>query len=95
MTPAPPSRRAFGIVAVVETVSLAALLINLATARSSGLAGIVGPIHGSAYLIAIALSFSGPFSSRARLLTFIPGIGALLAHRLSMDSPEDRPSEQP
>ena len=86
MTAARSSRRALGAVAVVEAVTLLVLVVNLATVQLAGLAAVVGPIHGSAYLIGIALAFSGPFPARARMLCFIPGIGALLAARQPVDT---------
>lgn len=80
-----PSRRVFRVVAAVEAITLLILLVNLVTVHISGVAAAVGPVHGSAYLIAIALALSGPFSRRARTLTFVPGIGALLAARQPFD----------
>lgn len=75
--------------AAVEAFTLLVLLVNVAAVHLPGLAAGVGPVHGSAYLIAIALALSGPFSRRSRMLTFIPGIGALLAVR---QPPDDRES---
>ena len=69
------------VAAVVEGVSLAALLINLAAGDNQGIAAAVGPLHGTAYLISIALTWAGGYPRRARLLALIPGIGGLLATR--------------
>jgi Domain of unknown function (DUF3817) len=75
------SARPFRTVAVVEALTLVVLLVNLATVHLDGLAAAVGPVHGSAYLVAIAMAWSARLPGRARLLTLVPGVGALLAVR--------------
>ena len=75
------SLRTFRIVAVVEALTLVVLLVNLVTVHLDGLAAAIGPVHGSAYLIGIALAWSARLPARARLLTLVPGVGALLAVR--------------
>lgn len=64
-----------------ETVSLLALLVNLATAHVAALASLLGPVHGCAYLATIAAAALLPVPRRARTLTLVPGIGGLLALR--------------
>lgn len=82
----PPVDRSSGIsprwlqlVAVLETVTLVALVVNLATANDPGLAAGVGPVHGTLYLLAIALTFLQHASRRARALSLLPAVGAPLA----------------
>jgi hypothetical protein len=64
---------------VVETGSLAVLLVNLATVHVPGIASAVGPLHGFAYLASIATAFLLPLGTRARMLTLVPAVGGLLA----------------
>jgi len=80
------SLRGFRVVAVLEALTLVVLLVNLATVRLDGLAAVVGPVHGSAYLIGIALAWSARLPARARLLTLVPGVGAPLAVRSTVAS---------
>ena len=77
------SLRTLRAVGAIEALTLVMLVVNLATVHLDGLAAAVGPVHGSAYLIGIALAWSARLSTRARLLTLIPGVGALLAVRSS------------
>ena len=46
------SRRVFGVVAAVEALTLLVLVLNLVTVHLPGVAAALGPVHGSAYLIA-------------------------------------------
>lgn len=66
-------------VAVLETISLLVLVLNLVTANDRGLAAALGPVHGTLYLLAITLTFVQHASTRARALAFIPAVGAPLA----------------
>jgi hypothetical protein len=75
----PGRRTALISAAVIEAVSLLGLLINLGTAHRPGIAAALGPIHGTAYLITIALAWTEGFPRRTRLLTLIPGVGGILA----------------
>ncbi|MEO3749938.1 hypothetical protein [Streptomyces sp. B6B3] len=68
--------RALRLAAVVEAGSLVVLLANLATVHVPAVASLVGPVHGMAYLVAIATAPPG-----ARWRAVIPGIGGLLAAR--------------
>ncbi|WP_059009969.1 DUF3817 domain-containing protein [Streptomyces specialis] len=68
--------------AVVEAVSLAVLLGNLLTVHHATVASVAGPVHGSAYLVAIAAAFTGEDMPRAaRPRVFVPGVGGLWALR--------------
>jgi hypothetical protein len=79
LTPAPRGPgRALLVAAVVEAISLLILFGNLATAHHPALAAAVGPIHGTAYLVVILLTWTRGHSRRARLLAMVPGIGGLL-----------------
>lgn len=70
------------ISATVELVSLLALLINMTTANAPGIAAMIGPIHGCAWLFSIyAASQDSRGSTRNTLMAAIPGIGGMLALR--------------
>jgi hypothetical protein len=87
------SRRALRIAAVVEPLTLLVLVVNLATVHADGVASALGPLHGTAYLVAIASTWAGAFPRRARLLALIPGFGALLAARVPTPTgPGPRPA---
>jgi len=64
-----------------ETVSLAVLLVNLATVHLPAVASAVGPLHGTFYLACIATTLLQPMPAAARRLAAVPGIGGLLALR--------------
>ncbi len=81
--------RCFRAAAVAEALTLAVLLLNRLTVGADPVAGLVGPVHGSAYLAVIALAWLGGLPRRARLLAVIPGIGGLLADRAATTA--DRP----
>ena len=73
---------ALRLTVVVESLTIAVLLLNLATAHVDWVASIVGPLHGTAYLAVIALVLSIPGSSRrARWLAVVPVAGGWLALR--------------
>ena len=67
--------------AVVEASSLLLLVANLLTVHVAGVASLVGPLHGSAYLVVIATTFLATGARPARLKALIPGVGGLLAVR--------------
>ena len=73
--------RALRAAAAVEALSLLVLVLNLVTGHVPALASAVGPIHGCAYLIAIALTWSMTRTPAIRALSIIPGFGALLVPR--------------
>jgi hypothetical protein len=73
--------RALRVAAIVEVVTLAVLLLNLATVHLAGLAALLGPVHGSAYLVVVGATFLGTHPPRARLLSLLPGVGGLFVVR--------------
>ncbi|WP_258349408.1 DUF3817 domain-containing protein [Saccharopolyspora gregorii] len=73
--------------AIVEAASLLVLLVNLATVHWEPVASATGPIHGCAYLLAIAATWAGPAPTRARLVALIPAVGGLLALRETRRTP--------
>ncbi len=79
--------RLLRIAAVVEFVSLLALLINLATVHWEPVASLLGPTHGCAYLAVIGATWQMTKSRKLRLFAFVPGIGGLLASERSRASP--------
>lgn len=70
--------RPLKIAAAAEVLTLALLLLNLATIHAPGVSSLVGPLHGTAYLITIAMALT-TIPTRARWLSVIPGVGGLLA----------------
>ncbi|MER7191296.1 DUF3817 domain-containing protein [Streptomyces flaveolus] len=75
--------RTLRIAAAVEAASLIVLLVNLLTVHAKPVTSLCGPLHGMAYLVAIAMTWTAPGSatSRARPLSLVPGAGAMLALR--------------
>lgn len=74
------------IAATVELVSLVVLLLNLATVHLPALASLLGPVHGCAYLVAIALTVNrAGWRSRAAALCLVPAVGGWLAVRALRD----------
>jgi hypothetical protein len=65
------------VAARVEFLSLLLLLANLATVHADAIASLFGPLHGTAYLVTIALTWR----TAARWIAVIPGVGGLLAVR--------------
>jgi hypothetical protein len=75
--------RLLRIAAGTEAVTLLVLLLNLATVHAPGVAGVVGPVHGAAYLTAIfAVLLHDGAPGAARWWAAIPGVGGLVAVRL-------------
>ncbi|MEU9994131.1 hypothetical protein ACGFYP_29240 [Streptomyces sp. NPDC048370] len=75
--------RTLRIAAGVEAASLVALLVNLLTTHTPAVSTLVGPLHGTAYLVTIAAAWPAPGAAAtgARWLSVIPGVGGLLALR--------------
>ncbi|AGL20631.1 hypothetical protein [Actinoplanes sp. N902-109] len=67
--------------AAIELGSLLVLLLNLATVHWQTVAGLVGPLHGCAYLVVIGATVHASRDLRTRLTALVPGIGGLLATR--------------
>ena len=71
---------ALAVLSVCELASLAALLVNLATAHWRPLTSALGPTHGALYLAVAAIAvFTPGLRLRTRLLTLIPVAGGVLA----------------
>jgi hypothetical protein len=78
----PPAGGGLLAVAVVEALTLATMLLNVATVHAGPVGAVLGPLHGAAYLASIALVLTAPHAPRAaRLRVLIPGVGGLLAAR--------------
>ncbi|MCX4696165.1 hypothetical protein [Streptomyces sp. NBC_01408] len=78
------SMKVLRIAAGIEAASLLALMANLLTIHAASVSSLGGPAHGAAYLISIAVTFSltaADASTGARALSFVPGIGGMLALR--------------
>ncbi|MEV0750441.1 hypothetical protein OG778_02415 [Streptomyces sp. NBC_00184] len=77
------SVRSLRAAAAVEALSLLVLLANVFTAHAGPVTSLCGPLHGTAYLAAIAMTWVAPAaaSSGARWLALIPGLGAMFALR--------------
>lgn len=71
------------IAAGAEAVSLVVLLANLFTVHTQAITSLIGPLHGTAYLVVIAATWltPAPASSGARWRAVIPGVGGMLALR--------------
>ncbi|WP_394813202.1 DUF3817 domain-containing protein [Streptomyces johnsoniae] len=72
--------RALRVAAGAEAVSLAVLLLNLATVHADAVSALAGPVHGTAYLAVIATARPVP---PARRWSLLPGVGGLLATRIA------------
>ncbi|MGN9811278.1 DUF3817 domain-containing protein [Micromonospora sp. BQ11] len=78
------------IAAAVEAGSLVVLLANRLTVHLPALTSAAGPVHGSAYLMVIALVLlAGGASRSARIAALVPGIGGYLALRRLRDAGTD------
>jgi hypothetical protein len=70
------------VLALLEPVTLAVLLLNLSTLRVPVVAQVVGPVHGACYLSIIVVTLLlERLPSRLRLLALVPGVGGLLVER--------------
>jgi hypothetical protein len=73
-----PLLRALELLSVLELVSVAVLLGNLATAHVDGVAGVLGPVHGALYLaVAVTALFGRGLLLRTRLLALVPALGGV------------------
>jgi hypothetical protein len=86
--------RPLRIAARAELVSLIILLGNLFTAHLKPISSLMGPTHGCAYLFTVIATWRLPQATpTAKTLSFLPGIGGLLALRqLPSPVPENPPS---
>lgn len=81
-TRSPSTRGPLRASATIEAVSLAVLLINIATANAAGIAALAGPVHGIAWLFGIIAVWRDPYRTTGiAVLSAIPGIGGMLALR--------------
>ena len=69
------------VVTVLETASLALLLLNVALIHAAGIRSGIGPVHGVLYLVTIVAVCALPNPARARWFSLIPAVGGLLAVR--------------
>lgn len=69
--------RALPVAAAAEAATLVVLVTNLATAHADAISSLFGPLHGTAYLVTIVLTWR----TAARWFAVIPGVGGLLALR--------------
>ncbi|MBG6092778.1 hypothetical protein [Actinomadura viridis] len=83
--------RTLRIAAAVEAVSLAILLVNLATVHAEVITSLGGPVHGTSYLAVIAAAWLAPAAPAARWRALVPGVGGLLVLRKTRPSPPDPP----
>lgn len=67
--------------ALVEIVSLAFLLVNLATVHWAPVASLLGPVHGCAYLFVLGATLRQTRDLRTRLLAAVPAVGGLIVLR--------------
>nr|WP_055568605.1 hypothetical protein [Streptomyces atriruber] len=75
--------RTLRIAAIVESASLALLFANLLTVHARPLSGLLGPLHGTAYLVVIAATWMLPSTASpgVRWRAVVPGVGGLLVLR--------------
>ncbi|WP_067831649.1 DUF3817 domain-containing protein [Actinomadura kijaniata] len=73
--------RALRVAAAVEALSLALLLVNLATVHTEVITSLGGPVHGTAYLATLAATWLVPATAGTRWRAAVPGVGGLLALR--------------
>jgi hypothetical protein len=76
--------RSLRIAAQVELISLIVMLANLVTAHLKPISSVMGPTHGFAYLFVVITTWRlSSATSTTKAVAVIPGIGGLLALRLS------------
>lgn len=74
--------RALRIASGVELLSLAVLLVNLVTVHAKPVTSLTGPVHGTAYLVVIAVTALLPgVDAGTRWRSAVPGVGGLLVLR--------------
>ncbi|MFI2486011.1 hypothetical protein ACH47X_03835 [Promicromonospora kroppenstedtii] len=73
-----PLLRTLEVLSVLELVSVAALLANLATVHVDGVASALGPAHGALYLaVAVTALLGQGLLLRTRLLALVPVFGGV------------------
>lgn len=91
------------VLAVLELLTLAVLLVNLATVHVRPVTQAIGPIHGAVYLGVVVIAIFAPGLRLVhRVLGCLPVVGGLLAlvavpvlERRGSRAPADRGSERP
>ncbi|MER7010290.1 DUF3817 domain-containing protein [Saccharopolyspora sp. NPDC000359] len=73
--------RALRITAGAELATLVILLVNLVTAHWPQISSLMGPTHGSAYLLVIVLTAQRSRVTATRLAALVPAIGGFLVLR--------------
>lgn len=74
-----PVLRALEVLSVLELLSIAVLLVNLATVHIDGVASVLGPVHGALFLaVAVTALFARDLLLRTRLMALIPVAGGML-----------------
>lgn len=78
--------RVLRVAAAFEALTLATLLINLATVHAEPVTRLGGPLHGASYVAVIAATAlvpavrePGSRASAAKWLAWVPGVGGMLA----------------
>jgi hypothetical protein len=75
------------VLAILELLTLAVLLINLWTVHLRPVTQIMGPVHGAVYLaVVIIVVFAPGMRVRDRVLGCLPVIGGTLALRAARRS---------
>lgn len=75
-------RIALGIMTILETGTLAILLINLAAIHDPTTARLIGPVHGAVYLVLVmTMLFAPDLRWQLRVLGLIPVLGGIAAVR--------------
>jgi hypothetical protein len=74
----PPTLRGLHALALVEALSLLALVGNLLTVGDDDLPALLGPLHGLCWLLVIALSFGLGLPRRTAWWSVLPGAGGLV-----------------
>ncbi|RZT17336.1 hypothetical protein EV649_4874 [Kribbella sp. VKM Ac-2569] len=70
------------IAAAVEAATVCLLFANLLTVHWAPVSSVLGPTHGTAYLVTIVTVLtSAGASPRAKVLSFVPAVGGYLALR--------------
>lgn len=73
-----PLLRTLEALSVLELLSIAVLLTNLATVHVDGVASVLGPLHGALYLaVAVTALLGRDLLLRTRLLALIPVLGGV------------------
>lgn len=73
-----PLLRTLEVLSVFELLSIAVLLVNLATVHVDGVASVLGPLHGALYLaVSVTALLGRDLMLRTRLTALIPALGGV------------------